>query len=440
MKVSRNWLEKYIDLQESDESLSEILTGLGLEVEGVERVESVKGGLRGVVTGKVLSCERHPDADKLSVTMVDIGADEPLQIVCGAPNVAQGQIVPVATVGTVLHFRDGESLEIKKAKIRGVHSEGMICAEDELGLGEGHDGIMVLPEGTPVGVAGAEYFHVEIDTIFDIGLTPNRSDATCHLGVARDLAAYLAFHSDDGSLRIQEPELDDLAGTGSLPKIEVSLEDQKACPRYSGVVIQGLKVGPSPEWLKRSLESIGLRSVNNVVDVTNYVLHEMGQPLHAFDMRELPDRKIIVKKLPGGTTFTTLDEQERTLHAEDLMICNGSGEPMCIGGVFGGAGSGVKDDTTAIFLESAHFEATGIRNTSMRHLLRTDAAKVFEKGSDPNITVMALKRAVKLLRELCGGAVASAVVDLYPEPISGHPGSQGREIAQSAGYERPRQR
>lgn len=418
MKVSRNWLEKYIDLQESDESLSEILTGLGLEVEGVERVESVKGGLRGVVTGKVLSCERHPDADKLSVTMVDIGADEPLQIVCGAPNVAQGQIVPVATVGTVLHFRDGESLEIKKAKIRGVHSEGMICAEDELGLGEGHDGIMVLPEGTPVGVAGAEYFHVEIDTIFDIGLTPNRSDATCHLGVARDLAAYLAFHSDDGSLRIQEPELDDLAGTGSLPKIEVSLEDQKACPRYSGVVIQGLKVGPSPEWLKRSLESIGLRSVNNVVDVTNYVLHEMGQPLHAFDMRELPDRKIIVKKLPGGTTFTTLDEQERTLHAEDLMICNGSGEPMCIGGVFGGAGSGVKDDTTAIFLESAHFEATGIRNTSMRHLLRTDAAKVFEKGSDPNITVMALKRAVKLLRELCGGAVASAVVDLYPEPIS----------------------
>src|SRR5690606_16246399 len=251
--------------------------------------------------------------------------------------------VPVATVGTVLHFRDGESLEIKKAKIRGVHSEGMICAEDELGLGDGHDGIMVLPEDTPVGMRGAEYFHVEIDTIFDIGLTPNRSDATCQLGVARDLAAYLAFHSDGGCLRIKEPEVDDLAGTGSLPKIEVKLEDQKACPRYSGVVIQGLKVGPSPEWLKRSLESIGLRSLNNVVDVTNYVLHEMGQPLHAFDMRELPDRKIIVKKLPGGTAFTTLDEQERTLHAEDLMICNGKGEPMCIGGVFGGAGSGVKD-------------------------------------------------------------------------------------------------
>lgn len=416
MKISRNWLERYIMLDMSDEELSIILTDLGLEVEGMERTESVKGGLAGVVIGHVLSCEEHPDADKLSVTAVDIGAGEPVQIICGAPNVAAGQKVPVATVGTTLYGMSGEALEIKKAKIRGVFSEGMICAEDELGLGESHAGILVLPEDTPVGMSGAAFFNIEKDTVFEIGLTPNRSDATSHLGVARDLSAFLRFHRDEKRYAVCPPETPELDMKNAAP-MNVEVLNAEACPRYSGVVISGLKVGESPDWLKRALMAIDVRPINNVVDITNFILHEMGQPLHAFDMRELKDRRIIVRTLPDGTPFVTLDEQERKLNGGDLMICNGDSQGMCMAGVFGGLGSGVKDDTTAIFLESAHFSPSSIRQTSMRHLLRTDAAKVFEKGSDPEITVKAITRAVALITEICGGHPDSEIIDIYPVPV-----------------------
>lgn len=418
MKISRNWLEDYIMLDMSDEALGDILTDLGLEVEGMEQFESVKGGLSGVVIGKVLTCEKHPDADKLSVTTVDLGAGEPVQIVCGAPNVAAGQTVPVATVGATLYTDDGGSFKIKKAKIRGQVSEGMICAEDELGLGDSHAGIMVLPDELEAGMQAADYFKVERDTVYEIGLTPNRSDATSHLGVAKDLSAFLRFHKDEKKYAVRPPSTDVGENIKGGTPVEVVVEDAELCPRYSGVVIRDLQIGESPDWLKSRLEAIDVRPINNVVDVTNYILHEMGQPLHAFDMRELVDNKVIVKTLPDGTAFTTLDEQERKLMASDLMICNGKGEGMCIAGVFGGLGSGVKDDTTAIFLESAHFNASAIRKTSMGHLLRTDAAKVFEKGSDPSVTVEALERAVTLLKEICGGRIDSEIVDIYPKPVS----------------------
>ena len=418
MNISRRWLEEYITLDMGDEELGNLLTSLGLEVEGIELKEPVKGGLAGVVIGEVKTCEDHPDADRLRVTTVDVGDGEMRQIVCGAPNVAVGQRVLVAVVGTTLYDGKGEAWKIKNSKIRGVESQGMICAEDELGLGESHDGIMVLPEDTPIGMPAADYFDIESDTVYEIGLTPNRSDATSHLGVARDLSAYLRFNRDADKYVVREPEVEAAAAEGSGRSVSVEVKVSEACPRYSGVVLEGLQVGPSPEWLRKRLEAIGVRSVNNLVDVTNFVLHEMGQPLHAFDLDAIKGEKIVVRFLDEGSKFTTLDEVERTLSGEDLMICDGQGAGMCIAGVFGGVGSGVTEKTTAIFLESAHFDAKTVRRTSMRHLLRTDAAKIFEKGSDPRITVKALNRAVQLITEICGGHVTWPVVDIYPKEIA----------------------
>lgn len=418
MKVSLNWLKDYIEIKDlSPEEVSEILTGIGLEEEGMERVESIEGGLDGVVVGHVLECGKHPDADRLSLTKVDIGGDTPLQIVCGAPNVAQGQKVMVATVGTTLYPLDSEEpLKLKKGKIRGQLSEGMICAQDELGIGRDHSGIMVLPKDTEVGTPARDYFQIEIDHVYEIGLTPNRSDATNHLGVAKDLAAYLKANRNyqEG---VKMPDVGAFqADDNSLP-VEIEVENAEAAPRYAGLTLSGLKVAESPDWLKSRLRAIGVRPINNIVDITNFVLHELGQPLHAFDLKKVKGQKIIVKPLPQGTKFQTLDEVERELSGEDLMICNGEGEGMCIAGVFGGLGSGVTEATTDIFLESAHFNARWVRRTSMKHNLRTDAAKVFEKGSDPNIVVYALKRAALLMKELASGTISSNIVDLYPKPV-----------------------
>ena len=415
MKISYNWLSQYIHTDKETSELEEILTDIGLEVEGSEKYESIKGGLEGLVVGHVFECTQHENADKLRVTKVDVGAAESLQIVCGAPNVGVGQKVIVALVGTTLYPNGGEPFKIKKSKIRGVSSMGMICAEDEIGLGTSHDGIMVLPVDTAVGTPASKVFNIESDTVIEIGLTPNRSDATCHLGVAEDLAARLKIqYGHDGI--VTRPSVDNFEATSNLP-LEVVVENKEACPRYSGVIIKNLQIKESPEWLKQRLEAIGVKVINNVVDITNFILHELGQPLHAFDYNEITDKKIIVKNLPQGTKFLALDETERELHAEDLMICDGQGNGMCIGGVFGGIKSGVKDSTTTIFLESAHFEPRQLRRTSTRHLLRTDAAKVFEKGADPNGTVFALKRAALLMQELAGGEIASEIIDIYPSPI-----------------------
>lgn len=418
MKVSLNWLREYIDIDLAAEQVSELLTGLGLEVEGMEKTESIKGGLEGVVVGWVKERWQHPNADRLSLTKVEVGNGEALQIVCGASNVAAGQKVLVATIGAVLYPNGGdEALEIKKGKIRGEVSEGMICAQDELGIGQDHSGIMVLPEDTPIGMTAREYLRLETDYIFEIGLTPNRSDATNQLGVAKDLAAYLKINHDySGGVRLPDVSAFQV-DNNSLP-IEVVVENTEACPRYTGVVIKGIQVSESPEWLKRRLAAVGVRPINNIVDITNFVLHELGQPLHAFDLDRIAGQKVRVKTLPEGTPFISLDEVERKLSAHDLMICNGNAEGMCIGGVFGGIHSGVTESTQNIFLESAHFNPKWIRRSSMRHNLRTDAAKVFEKGSDPNITLYALKRAALLIKELAGGQIASEIVDLYPNPVA----------------------
>jgi len=417
MKVSLNWLKDYLEIDLTAEQVSEWLTDLGLEVEGLEKVESVKGGLEGVVVGWVKACIKHPDADKLSLTQVEIGAEAPLQIVCGAPNVAIGQKVLVATVGATLYPSGSEdALTIKKGKIRGEVSEGMICAADELGIGSDHSGILVLPDATVVGASAREVLQLENDYVIEIGLTPNRSDATNHIGVAKDLAAALKINAGhSGELRL--PDVSAFKTDNHSLPIDVVVENYEACPRYAGVVIGGLTIGESPEWLRRRLKAIGVRPINNVVDATNFVLHELGQPLHAFDLDEIGGRKIIVKTLPEGTLFTSLDEVERKLYAEDLMICDGNSHGMCIGGVFGGIRSGVKATTKNIFLESAHFHPKWIRRSSMRHNLRTDAAKIFEKGSDPGLPLYALKRAALLIRELAGGLIASDIVDLYPNPI-----------------------
>lgn len=418
MLVSLNWLKTYIDINLEPEKVGEILTEIGLEVEGMEEIERIKGGLQGIVVGEVKTCGRHPNADKLSLTTVDLGEAGEFQIVCGAPNVAAGQKVLVATVGTTLYNINGEALKIKKGKIRGEVSEGMICAEDEIGIGTSHDGIMVLPEDVPVGTPGKDYFNVESDFVYEIGLTPNRSDATNHLGVAKDLAAALLINYElkEGVM------LPDVSGFPEVKKskdaIDVVVEDAEACPRYAGVVIKNLEIKASPDWIKKRLLAVGVRPINNVVDITNFVLHELGQPLHAFDLNEISGQKIIVKPLPSGSKFQSLDEVERELSGEDLMICDGASNGMCIAGVFGGIKSGVKDQTTSIFLESAHFNAKWIRRTSMRYNLRTDAAKVFEKGSDPNIVLYALKRAALLIQELAGGEIASPIVDLYPNPVA----------------------
>ncbi len=415
MKTSLNWLRQYIDIDQSPQSIGDLLTGTGLEVEGIETVESVKGGLAGVVVGQVLTCVKHPDADKLSLTTVDIGAEAPLQIVCGAPNVAQGQKVLVATVGTTLYPTEGEPIKMKKGKIRGEVSEGMICAEDELGLGQSHDGILVLPAATPIGTPAAKVFSLENDYVFEIGLTPNRSDATNHLGVAFDVAAAMSVNTGH-RIAVKRPDLSAFK-PGAASCLPVHIADSAACPRYAALMIEDLQIGPSPDWLRNRLQAIGVRSINNVVDVTNYVLHEMGQPLHAFDADKISGGGIKVQTLAAATPFLALDEQERKLFAEDLMICDANDKPLCIAGVFGGIDSGVSDQTTRIFLESAHFEAASVRRSSLKHTLRTDAARIFEKGSDPNICVDALKRAALLLQEVAGARVSSELLDIYPQPV-----------------------
>ncbi len=416
MKISYNWLRDYLNTQLSIEELSHVLTDIGLEVEAIEEFESLKGGLKGVVTGEVKTCERHANADKLSVTTVDVGASELLHIVCGAPNVAAGQKVVVATIGTIIYKGD-ESFEIKKSKIRGELSEGMICAEDELGLGNSHDGIMVLPADVAIGLSAADYFGITRDVVFEIGLTPNRADAASHLGVARDLAAAISARGLEAyPLEMKMPDVSAFSvGKVSLP-INVVVEDTVACPRYSGLTVSGIKVGSSPEWLANRLKAIGVRPINNVVDITNYVLFEYGQPLHAFDAAAILGNTVVVKKLSEGTPFVTLDEVDRKLGAGDLMICN-TNEPMCIAGVFGGTKSGVNENTTAIFLESAYFNPVSVRKTSKLHTLKTDASFRFERGTDPNITVTALKRAAMMIQEICGGEISSDVVDVYPEPV-----------------------
>ncbi|MBE7172334.1 MAG: phenylalanine--tRNA ligase subunit beta [Williamsia sp.] len=414
MTISYNWISKYLPIPIAPPRLSEILTAIGLEVESMEDYESVRGGLKGLLVGEVKACEKHPNADKLTLTKVDTGTDRLLQIVCGAPNVAAGQKVVVAPVGTTIYPVTGEPITMKLAKIRGSESEGMICAEDEIGIGQSHAGIIVLPAGTPVGIPAADYFKPYKDVIYEIGLTPNRMDAMSHLGAARDVCAYLASH-ESPELRVKTPVADAFkADDQSLP-ISVTIENTQACQRYAGVSIKGISVAPSPAWLQDQLKAIGLRPINNVVDITNYILHDTGQPLHAFDADAIKDNQVIVKNLPEGTPFITLDGKERKLSAEDLMICN-SEEGMCIGGVFGGLTSGVKDGTTNIFLESAWFNPADIRKTSFRHGLRTDAATRFEKGVDISNTVNVLKRAALMIREIAGGTIAMDIVDVYPQP------------------------
>ena len=414
MKISYNWLKKYVSTSHSPEELSKILTDTGLEVEGVEKVEAVKGGLSNVVIGKVLSCEKHTDADRLKVTTVDVGESEPLQIVCGAPNVAVNQKVVVAKVGCTLYPSPDKPFKIKKSKIRGVESVGMICAEDELGIGISHDGIMVLDDDAKVGQDAASYFNLENDYLIEIGLTPNRSDAMGHVGVARDIVAYMNVH-ERANISLNLPDVSGFKVDNTSETIDVSVEDAQLAPRYAGVTIAGVKVAPSPDWLKNALLSIGLTPINNIVDVTNFVLHELGTPLHAFDLRSL-NNKIVVKTAKENTKFTTLDDIERKLDAEDLLITNGK-DALCIAGVFGGANSGVKEDTTALFLEAAYFNPVSIRKTAKRHGLNTDASFRFERGVDPNMIEFALKRAALLIKEVAGGSISMNPVDLYPHSI-----------------------
>lgn len=417
MTISYNWLSEYLPTPVDPMKLSKILTAVGLEVESLEKQESIKGGLAGLVIGEVKTCEKHPDADKLSLTTVEVGGAELLQIVCGAPNVAIGQKVVVAPVGATIFPATGEPVTMKKAKIRGVESQGMICAEDEIGLSDNHSGILVLPADLKAGMPAADFFKPETDWIYEIGLTPNRMDAMSHLGVARDVCAYLAHHEkltvgpksslDQSSLKVDDPK---------GPSIEVVIENTEACHRYSGVYISGITVSESPAWLQKRLKSIGLRPINNIVDITNFILHETGQPLHAFDADQIAGGKVLVKNLAEGTVFVSLDEKERKLSAEDLMICDGNGAPMCIGGVFGGLKSGVGSTTKNVFLESAWFHPVSIRKSSVRHGLRTDAATRFEKGVDISQTAAVLKRAALLIKELAGGTLTGKVVDVYPHP------------------------
>ncbi len=412
MQISYNWLKQFIKLDWPSHKTAELLTDLGLEVEGITAFESVKGGLKGIVVGQILSCEKHSNADTLKLTTVDIGSGAPLQIVCGAPNVAKGQKVPVATIGTTLYTPEGEAWQIKQGKIRGEESLGMICAEDELGLGSGHDGIMVLDESLVPGTPCSEVFGVERDEVFEIGLTPNRADAMSHFGVARDLKAGLRQQEIDKELIT--PSVSQFGIDNRSLKVQVTVDDSKAAPRYCGVTISNLKVKPSPDWLQNRLRAIGVKPINNVVDVTNYVLHDLGQPLHAFDAERIHEHKIIVKTLPAGTKFMTLDGEERSLHEDDLMICD-TEKPMCIAGVFGGINTGVTEKTNAIFLESAYFNPVSVRKTAKRHGLNTDASFRFERGIDIENVEYALKRAALLITELAGGDITSDIVDFYPK-------------------------
>ena len=414
MKISYNWLKQFIKTDLNSEDIAAILTDLGLEVEGVEKFESLKGGLEGVVIGHVLTCIQHTNADKLKVTTVDIGTGTPIQIVCGASNVGVGQKVPVATIGTKLYDKEGNSFEIKKGKIRGEESHGMICAEDELGLGDSHEGIMILADDLVPGTLASKVFKIETDEVFEIGLTPNRADAMSHWGVARDLRAGLIQNNSIQSELIT-PSVNKFKVDKRTLKIDIKIEDSKLAPRYCGVTISGITVKPSPEWLKNRLKSIGLTPKNNIVDVTNYVLHEIGQPLHAFDAAKI-NGNILVKTVASGTKFITLDGIERSLHEEDLMICDEKG-PLCIAGVFGGQNSGVSENTNTIFLESAYFNPVSIRKTAKRHTLSTDASFRFERGIDPSITEYALKRAAILIQEVAGGEITSDVIDVYQKKI-----------------------
>ena len=415
MKISYKWLREYVDTDLTPNELDELLTFSGLEIEGVEKVESIKGGLEHVVIAQVLTCEPHPDSDHLHLTTVDVGTGTPLNIVCGAPNVAAGQKVVCAQIGTKIYTSDTEFYEIKKGKLRGAVSEGMLCAADELQLGTDHAGIMVLPDDAPVGMPAKEYFHLEEDYTLEVAITANRSDATSHIGVARDVVAVLNTRQQ-ADKHIQWPEVDDLAEVKPGRAVSVTVEEPELCPRYTGITLENVNVADSPEWLQNKLRTVGIRPINNVVDVTNFVLMEVGQPLHAFDADKIAGDHVVVRTLAQGTPFVTLDGVERKLDSRDLMICNEE-EGMCIAGVFGGEKSGVTHNTRRVFLESAYFNPVSIRKTSKRHGLKTDASFRYERGCDPNITPWALKRAVKLIKELTGATVASEMVDLYPTPI-----------------------
>jgi phenylalanyl-tRNA synthetase beta chain len=413
MNISYNWLKQYINVDVEPVELGKALTSIGLEVGGVEEVQTVKGGLEGLVIGKVLTCADHENSDHLHVTTVDVGSGEPLQIVCGAPNVAAGQKVVVATVGTKLYSGE-ESFTIKRSKIRGVESMGMICAEDEIGIGTSHAGIIVLPEDVEVGMLAKDYYGIKSDYLIEVDITPNRVDAASHFGVARDLAAYFALKNPE--IKLTRPAVDAFAVENTALSIPVTVENPEACPRYSAVTISGVKVTESPDWLKNALLTIGLRPINNIVDATNFVLHELGQPLHAFDADKIAGGEVRVKCMPEGTTFVTLDGVERKLNAADLMICDAE-KPMCIGGVFGGLSSGVTETTQNVFLESAYFHPVSIRKTARRHGLNTDASFRYERGCDPTNTIYVLKRCALLIQEVAGGVISSEVVDVYPQEV-----------------------
>jgi phenylalanyl-tRNA synthetase beta chain len=416
MKISYNWLKTLINIDLTPQQIDEYLTSSGLEVEGIEAFETIKGGLKGVVIGEVIEKEKHPDADKLSITKVDVGGPELLNIVCGAPNVEAGQKVLVATIGAKLYPTTGEPFEIKKSKIRGQASEGMICAEDEIGLGASHDGILILPSDAVVGTLAAQFFNLQEDAVLEIGLTPNRADAASHYGVARDLAAILNCKNNTDSYQAHLHNIFELPEASNLNKIDVTIENTEACQRYSGLVISGITVKESPTWLKNYLLAIGLRPINNIVDITNFVMHDLGQPLHAFDFDKITGEKIIVKNGLAGTKFTILDGTERTLFENDLMICNAN-EPMCLAGVFGGLTSGVSQSTTSIFLESAYFNPAFVRKSSKQHGLKTDSSFRFERGTDPEMTVIALKRAAALIFEMAGGVLSMDLLDIYPNVL-----------------------
>ncbi len=414
MNISYNWLKQYIDFSLTPEQLAAAFTSTGLETGGIEEVESIKGGLKGIVIGRVLTCIDHPDSDHLHITTVDLGGEAPAQIVCGAPNVAAGQTVVVATVGTTLYDGD-KSFQIKKSKIRGVESFGMICAEDEIGIGSSHDGIIVLPDGAAApGTPAAEYYGLDSDFVLEVDLTPNRIDAASHFGCARDLSAWLACHAEPSA--VKRPSVDAFHADRPDGAVAIEVADPELCPRYTGITIRGVKVAESPKWLRERLTAIGMRPINNIVDITNYILHGIGQPLHCFDLAKVKGERIVVRTCPEGTPFTTLDGVERKLDSRDLMICNAE-EPMCIAGVFGGLDSGVTEATTDIFIESAYFNPTSVRKTARRHGLNTDASFRYERGTDPNATLWAGKLAALLVKELAGGEICGEPVDVYPTPI-----------------------
>ena len=416
MNISYNWLKRYIETDLPAEEIARILTDIGLEVEGFAKIETVKGGLQGVVVGEVLTCEEHPDSDHLHITTVDVGAEAPLQIVCGAPNCRAGLKVLCATVGSVLYPNGGdEEFKIKRSKIRGVESLGMLCAEDELGIGSAHDGILELPADAPTGMTAKEYLRIEDDYLIEIGLTPNRVDAASHVGVARDLAAYLRSRGEEAKVTL--PDVSAFAVDNHDLEVAIRVENAEAAPRYAGVTVTGCKIGPSPEWMQNCLRAAGINPKNNLVDITNFVLFELGQPLHAFDASKIEGHQVVVRTCAEGTPFVTLDGVERKLSDRDLMICSAE-RPMCIAGVFGGLDSGICDTTTDVFIESAYFNPVWVRKTAKRFGLNTDASFRFERGIDPNMQVYAAKRAALLMKELAGGTISSEITDIYPEPIA----------------------